>query len=333
MFNMKEQSDIFCSIGAVVIGRNEGKRLERCFLSLKKEVGLIVYVDSGSTDDSIKLAEFHGIKTVSLDMTKPFTAARARNEGFYELLKLNSDCIYVQFVDGDCEVVSGWIQTAISNMQNNPGVAVVCGRRRERYPEKTIYNNLCDIEWETPIGSAKACGGDALYRVEAFQSVNGFRSDIIAGEEPELCFRLREASWSIWRIDAEMTLHDANITKFSQWWKRAVRCGHAYAEGMYLHGKKSEAYKVRETMRNVIWGILLPLLILLLSIINGWFLLLALLYPLQILKIRILGDFKHKNNWIYTIFLVLSRFPESYGQIKYWVNRVLKKPSNIIEYK
>ena len=35
------------------------------------------------------------------------------------------------------------------------------------YPEATIYNQLCDWEWQRPPGRAKSCGGDALMRVAA----------------------------------------------------------------------------------------------------------------------------------------------------------------------
>ena len=40
-------------LGAVVIGRNEGARLERCLDSLQGTVACIVYADSGSEDGSV----------------------------------------------------------------------------------------------------------------------------------------------------------------------------------------------------------------------------------------------------------------------------------------
>ena len=109
-------------------------------------------------------------------------------------------------------------------------MAAVCGRRRERFPERSIYNWLCDREWDSPIGEATACGGDVLIRRQALAAVGGYRDDVIAGEEPELCVRLRAARWRIWRLDAEMTLHDAAMTQFRQWWKRILRSGYAFAQ-------------------------------------------------------------------------------------------------------
>ncbi|WP_445241601.1 glycosyltransferase family A protein [Microcoleus vaginatus] len=172
-------------VGLVAIGRNEGQRLRQCLVSATDKVARVVYVDSGSTDGSLELARSLGADTVELDLSIPFTAARARNEGFARLLELAPDIEFVQFVDGDCEVVDGWIDRAYNELAAKPEVAAVCGRRRERYPEASIYNQLCDIEWDTPIGETKACGGDSMMRASAFQQVEGFNPALIAGEEPE----------------------------------------------------------------------------------------------------------------------------------------------------
>jgi hypothetical protein len=167
-----------------------------------------------------------GAEVVELDMSRPFSAARARNEGFERLLKLAPTIRFVQFVDGDCEVVENWIGRARHELASRPDVAVVCGRRRERFPERSVYNRLADLEWDTPVGEIKSCGGDAMMRVDAFRAAGGFDASVAAGEEPELCQRLRAAGHRIVRIDAEMTLHDSSMLRFGQWWRRAVRSGY-----------------------------------------------------------------------------------------------------------
>ena len=191
-------------LGIVVIGRNEGQRLTDCLNSLKSHEGRVVYIDSGSSDGSISVAERAGALVVQLDATQPFTAARARNEGFKALVAAKPDVRFVQFIDGDCELVPTWFDTAVPFITDQKDVAVVCGRRRERFPERSVYNWLCEIEWNTPIGEALACGGDSLIRVDTFQEVGGFRPSLIAGEEPELCARMRKKGWKIWRLDADM---------------------------------------------------------------------------------------------------------------------------------
>ena len=51
-------------------------------------------------------------------MARPFTAARARNEGYAALVKLQPNTRFVQFIDGDCELVSGWLETALEFFRN-----------------------------------------------------------------------------------------------------------------------------------------------------------------------------------------------------------------------
>ena len=199
------------AIGVVAIGRNEGRRLIDCLASIRPHTHDLVYVDSGSTDGSAVVAERFGALVVNLDLARPFTAARARNEGFEALKTQKPNIRFVQFIDGDCTLAQGWLDAAIAFLKQHEDVAVVCGRLRERYPERSIYNRLCDFEWDTPIGEALACGGNALIRVKAFSAVGGFRPQLIGGEEPELCLRLRERGWKIWRLCAEMGLHDADM--------------------------------------------------------------------------------------------------------------------------
>ena len=318
---------------AVIIGRNEGERLRQCLASVVGAAEIAVYVDSGSTDGSVGMARAMGVEVVTLDISTPFTAARARNAGFRRLRERAPELRWVQFVDGDCEVVAGWLTKGAAFLDAHPDIAVVCGRRRERHPERTVYNMLCDIEWDTPVGEARACGGDALMRVAAVEALNGYRPDLIAGEEPDLCIRMRKAGWRIWRLGEEMTLHDAAMTRFGQWWKRALRSGHAFAQGSHLHGAPPERHYVDQSRRAWLWGLLLPLVILLLALFNPAWMLLSLAYPLQVLRLGLTGRLSPRQNWWRAFFLVLGRFPEALGQLKYLRNRLAGKQSLLIEYK
>jgi len=321
------------SVGAVVIGRNEGERLINCLGSLiDSGIKHLIYVDSGSEDGSVEAAEQLGIKTLPLDLTTPFTAARARNEGAELLLKIMPSVKYIQFIDGDCELQKNWTNSAVTFLENQSKYAVVCGRRRERFPDVSIYNTLCDIEWNTPVGDAMACGGDSLMRADAFQQVGGFNSSVIAGEEPELCFRLREVGWKVFRLDEEMTLHDAAMTKFSQWWKRCVRAGYAFALGTSMHGDSPEKYWRKECLRIYFWGLFVPIFILFLSVWNQWFLLLTFIYPIQVIKIALNLQGMPKK-WYWSTSVVLGKFAEAVGLVKYKINSLLNNESKIIEYK
>ncbi|WP_414623479.1 glycosyltransferase family 2 protein [Calothrix sp. CCY 0018] len=326
------------SIGVVVIGRNEGKRLKECLLSVIGESKTVVYVDSGSTDGSVELAISLGVNVVELDLSVPFTAARARNAGFEYLLEVEHKVDFVQFVDGDCLVAKGWLEKATTILNAEPEVVVVCGRRREEFPANSIYNRLCDIEWDTPVGEAKACGGDAMMRVSALKQVGGFNPTLIAGEEPELCVRLRQAGGKIMRIDAEMTLHDAQIMHLKQWWKRSIRNGHAYAEGAFMHGRPPEKHWVRESRRIWVWGLILPFL----AIASAWvtkgisIILLFLAYSLlffRVYKYVKTKEITSSDALLYSLFCVLDKFPGLIGQIKFHLSRLLGKKRTIVEYK
>ena len=320
------------AIGAVVIGRNEGVRLERCLASVSQQIHSIIYVDSGSTDNSVAVAEAAGAFVINLDPEEPFTAARARNAGF-EYLARNPNIDFIQFVDGDCEMREGWIENAFLFLEQNNLTAIVCGRRRERRPDASVYNKLCDIEWNIPLGKVKACGGDALMRMAALRDVSGFNSSLIAGEESELCVRLRAKGWEVWRIDHEMTWHDAEISKFSQWWSRTKRAGFAYAEGAAMHGSPPERHRVRKVNQIISWGVLIPMVIVVLgSFVDPWLFLCGLVYPIQIAR-SALHNGGTKVAWQRALFLTLGKFPEALGALTFYKGRFLRKRSKLIEYK
>lgn len=331
-------------LGVVLIGRNEGERLRRSLQSVLRPGGRVCYVDSGSTDDSVALARNLGAEVVELDLSVPFTAARARNEGFARLMELDPELAFVQFLDGDCQVVADWMDHALAHLRSHPAWGVVCGRRREQHPRSSIYNRLTDMEWDTPVGRARSCGGDAMFRVRAFLEAGRFNPAMIAGEEPELCVRLRRAGWEVHRLDAEMTLHDADIHRFRQWWRRAVRAGHAYAEGAAMHGAPPERHNVRSLRSILFWALVVPLLIFGTALLGclgpGWGLWLSLLlllgYPL--LAVRVFAGRRKRGDApgpaaLYAVFTLISKFAALCGVFQYWRNRLLRRQSRIIEYK
>ena len=319
---------------AIAIGRNEGARLIACLTALRAQPGLsrIVYVDSGSTDGSVAAARDLGAQVVLLETDTPFTAARARNAGL-AALRAETPPDLVQFIDGDCILDPGWIDTARAFLGDHPDVAVVCGRRREMHPGASVYNRLCDAEWNTPVGEAQACGGDALMRWPALEAVGGYDPTLIAGEEPEMCLRMRRAGWKIWRLDAEMTLHDAAMTRFGQFWKRARRGGFAAGEGAAMYGRDAERHGVAATRRALLWGLALPVAILMAALVLGpWALLALLIYPAQVLRLA-LRDGGTRLAWERALFLTLGKFAEAQGVLEYHWRQRRGGPARLIEYK
>lgn len=245
---------------------------------------------------------------------------------------------FVQFVDGDCEVAAGWLEAACRVLEANRDVAVVCGRRRERHPEQTVYNRLADLEWNSPVGEAKACGGDALMRVEAVRQVGGYDPLIIAAEDDEVCLRMRREGWRVLRIDHDMTVHDMAMTRFSQWWRRSTRTGHAYAEGSAMYGRTPERHFVRQTRSTIFWGIVVPLLALGLAWpTRGLSLLLLAGYAL--LFQRTYRYYAATRGWpaadarLYAGAIVLAKLPQAIGLVRYYLGRLSGQRSGVIEYR
>lgn len=320
------------SIAAIAIGRNEGDRLIACLQSLHAQ-GLthLIYVDSGSTDGSPASAAALGAKVVSLDGRQPFTAARARNAGLAALADNPPELI--QMIDGDCTLVPGWIETAVARMDTDPHLAVVCGRLRERHPGTSLYNRHCDREWNTPLGPDTACGGIALFRHAALLDVGGYTPDLIAGEEPDLCLRLRRAGWRTDRIAAEMALHDAAILRFGQFWRRSRRAGHAYAEGHWRHRTGPERHYRRETMRALLWGAVPPLLALLaLPVLPPLAAAILLVYPAQTVRLAARDGFT-RDAWENAALLTVSKPAEALGVIAFHIARLRRRRIGLIEYR
>lgn len=245
------------TLGIVVIGRNEAAHLSQCLAALPKNVA-IVYADSGSSDGSARIAGQTGVEVVSLTAPPVLTAARGRNAGLARLRAVAPATDLVQMVDGDTFLDAGWLMTARAAIEADPRLAAVFGQLRERHPEASLYNRLCNREWQVPPGKVSACGGIALFRVAAIESAGGYSEDVVAGEEPDLCLRMRAQGWAIEALAAPMGTHDAGLLHFGQWWGRARRAGHAYAEHVSRHGPDADAAWVRSVWSIIAWGGALP---------------------------------------------------------------------------
>ena len=323
----------------MAIGRNEGQRLGRCLESVLGRGAPVVYVDSGSRDGSPDLARKRGrgVAVVELDPSRPFTAGRARNEGLDHALALHPDLELVQFIDGDCELVEGWLEAGERCLEAEPRIAAICGRVRERNRERTIYNRLCDLEWAAPTGETRQCGGNAMIRIAAFREAGGFQPGLIAGEEPELCLRLRQRGWKIFRAERDMVLHDADMTSFGQWWRRALRAGWAYAERAALHGGTPERHAVRENCSISLWGAVIPAVALGLALPSGGLTLLLFLgYPLLAARIHRRGvraGMPARDACLQAVFTVLAKFPQVLGQAQFVVLRSLGRRRRVVDWR
>ena len=331
-------------VAIVVIGRNEGDRLRRCLTSIAG--GLIagganaVYVDSGSTDGSVEQASMMGVKVIALPVEQDHSAARGRNAG---LVSLDDPApAYVQMIDGDCALDPGWIDHALSVIEADPGIVAVFGRRREVAPDRSIYNRLCDIEWAVPPGEASAFGGDVLLRYDAVRAAQGYREDMIAGEDIDLALRLRQAGGRIRCVPAEMTRHDAAIGSFGAWWRRTARAGHAFAELAARHPEAAGAPYRTSVRRIHLWGGALPA-IALTGLVAGFFAVRFFWIPAAAIMLiiaqmlRITAREARSQSWPQAVavawFLTIGKYAELTGLLRFRWIRIRGGQARLIEYK
>ncbi len=324
--------------GIVVVGRNEGERLHTSIRSVQQSGAPVVYVDSGSHDGSASWAREAGATVIELDTTKPMSAARARNAGFERLLNDHSELEFVQFVDGDCEVFPEWFERGVAALASRDDVGIVCGRVMERHPEASIYNRMCNIEWQKEPGEIAACGGIFMVRAKIFLQLKGFRVDVMAAEDDELCLRTRRLGLKIVALSDRMVLHDAAITKFSQWWTRARRTGMAYAQGAALHGASPDRHFQRDCQRVWFWALGVPVASIAMAIPTRGVSLLGFLgYPVLATRIYRGGranGLAPTDAGLLAVFNVLAKLPELAGIIHYHHRtRWLKRQVELIEYK
>lgn len=329
------------SVAVVVIGRNEGERLKRCLASLLAQVPRVVYVDSGSHDGSSAYARALGITVVDLDLSTPFTAARGRNAGFQALRETGDLPEYVQFIDGDCVLVSGWIDAASAHLDARPDLGIVTGWRSEVDPGASVYNAICDFEWHRPAGRIDSCGGDMMVRTRSFIALEGFNPLVISAEDDEFCVRMRKLGMGIERLPVNMTIHDAAMTRFGEWWRRAVRCGHGFAQVGDYHPDHFRSERRRVWLYAAILpGIALVGLLLMMLGYTGMGAIactaVLLVYVLSWLRTTlglIRNGLDARQAAHHGLYLSLSKLPNLKGMMTYYIRRLRRRRMMIIEYK
>jgi glycosyltransferase involved in cell wall biosynthesis len=313
-------------LSVVVIGRNEGKRLSACLQSVK-EMNLenvsseCIYVDSASTDDSVIRAVALGASIIH-NPAATSNAAAARNLGW----KAAKGEI-ILFLDGDTLLQPDFVKRALPFFED-PSMGVVCGHRREIFPKASIYQYVLDRDWVYPTGEVDACGGDALIRRKALEEVNGYDDELLAGEEPDMCKRMRALHYRIYRIDTLMTLHDLHIHTFRSYWIRCLRTGYAYASVSHRRPFDKNPLWKQESQHNLMKGGAFFLGLILLP----WTWLPFFLWFIATCGLICVSAFKTKS-WSYALYAHFQHIPMFIGQIAYWLDRMRFRKRSLIEYK
>jgi glycosyltransferase involved in cell wall biosynthesis len=333
------------AVSVVVIGRNEGERLTRCLQSVAAmeparsaiELGGVelIYVDSASTDNSARRAAALGARVLEVNPQRP-CAAVGRNAGWRA-----AAAPIVLFLDGDTRVAPDFVAASLGEF-DDPKVAVVWGHRREIAPGASIFNRVLDLDWIYPPGPSEFCGGDALIRRRVLEEVGGFDERLIAGEEPEMCQRIRARGYTILHVDRPMTGHDLAMTRWAQYWRRAVRAGYAYAEVSDRFAAAGINLWRAEARRNRVHGALM--LAIAADAVGGAIVLrsfspaLVALALIGLLAVRTANRVRWKSpdfntRFLYGLHSHLQQIPILCGQIRYWRDRRAGRIGGLIEYK
>jgi cellulose synthase/poly-beta-1,6-N-acetylglucosamine synthase-like glycosyltransferase len=243
----------------------------------------------------------------------------------------------VFFVDGDCRVAPGFLAAARAELERDPALGAVCGRRREVAPEASLFNRVVDCEWNTPVGEAETFGGDVLARVRAVREAGGYDESMNQGEDPELAFRVRRAGWRIRRIEHDMTWHDVALLCASAWRRRHQRGGYAYAHGAALHWREQGGYNQRAVLSILSWGLLLPLVIVLGFLpSDGFSLFLLAAYARLWTRVRASrlerGD-GHTEAALYATLISLGKIDEAIGVLRCAWALATRRQAQTLDYK
>jgi cellulose synthase/poly-beta-1,6-N-acetylglucosamine synthase-like glycosyltransferase len=328
-------------ISVVIIGRDEGNRLVRCIESVQrmdwpKNRFEIIYVDSASQDGSQMRAKNLGIRVIELETKWP-TAALGRNAGWHAAANP-----YILFLDGDTILHPNFVKNACRPFADS-NVAVVCGSRREIAPQKSIYNRVVDLDWVAPMGPSEYCGGDAMIRRSILEEVGGYDDKLIAGEEPEMCARIRAKGYTVLRINHPMTEHDINMTHFSEYWRRAVRTGYAYEEITSRFRGTNEKLWIEESRRSQNHAVFFLTLFLAATLTSIRYMTLLPLLGATVATLLLSVRTAIKSKWrspdlttrlLYGVHSHFQHIPIFVGQIRYHIEKLSKhRPARLIEYK
>ncbi len=200
-----------------------------------------------------------------------------------------------------------------------------------------LWRRLIDVAWDISAGNADYVGGDSLFRVEALKQCGGWPIELIAGEEPDTCFRCADLGWNCWRLPNEMTLHDIRMTRFGEYWKRSVRAGHAYVEVALRRRHGHHGKSVKQTISICVYATVLPVAMIVSGVI--WW---PLPIVLSLIYVRLGWSITRWSlnrgrpldlSLLIAALTILGKFAGGIGILKYIRGRLSGTRTRIIEYK
>ena len=188
-------------VSFIVIGRNEGWRLEKCFNGIYTFVQAehiadyeVLYVDSKSTDGSVELSKRMGNEKTLL-ITGECNAAIARNIGAKEA---KGDILF--FIDGDMELLPGFWSSVVK--EGEMVYPFVSGIEKDvlhdndwNYVETQVRRNLNGGKDYYEVTT----GGLFVIDAELWRMVGGMDNRFKRSQDQDLGFRLTKNGYKLLR--------------------------------------------------------------------------------------------------------------------------------------
>lgn len=236
----------FPEVTIVVIGLNEADNLAKTFRAIQQvkyppNLIEVIYVDSGSTDDSLSIARDYCDKCF-VENVHP-SAGRNRNRG---LTEAKHDIVH--FIDGDMAVDSNYLIKAVSILKDKDVQAVV-GQLEEQ--SKGIWNRLATLvsnDLKRDEGYTDFTSTGATYVRTALLSIDGYDERILRGQEIELGVRFKQAGYKIWSTLQVMGQHNYGNSSLYHYLLRFRANAKSLVQVAVLQGENSYFKKARKRL-------------------------------------------------------------------------------------
>jgi glycosyltransferase involved in cell wall biosynthesis len=224
-------------LSIVIKALNEEAKIAAAIESSHKvqgEIGKVIEIvvaDSGSTDRTVEIALRHGARVVQLANPEERGCGMGLELGFQ-----HAGGQYVYFLDGDMELMPGFIPLALQTLEADPALAGVGGLVRDTQ----VVNGFDRIRVNNKaLGRHGPCAwleGGGLYRRAAIVAAGGYAADrnLKGYEEAELGMRLAAAGWSMCRLPTLAVSHTGHAMGSWQLMLRHWRSGRAMSAGVLL---------------------------------------------------------------------------------------------------
>jgi GT2 family glycosyltransferase len=216
---------------------NNPQGLRRCIEALRGQ-GLafeLIVVDNGSTDETCAVAELHADRVL---ICPKLTIGALRNQG----AQVAKGQILV-FTDSDQRPAEGWLASGLEALAREESAGML-GARYHAPEGSSWVAKTWDLQRrysDVPGDIGWLQGGNLFVKRAAFERVGGFRTDLVASEDVDLSFRVRNAGFRVICDPKIINYHDGDpqtlidFFRKERWrgssgWKAWATQGHPLSE-------------------------------------------------------------------------------------------------------